>query len=303
MPYWNFFDYGRIAVTKSNRFSYVPAHKHQFIEMNYCYAGRSIQYIDNQKICLHPGELLIMDREIQQRINYARKEDILVNILIRDNYEIMELLNNLHNKDTVLINFLDNISKRNFYHHNYLVFDLNKDIVAKQLIENIISVGLNNHGKNSQLLHMMLQAFILKCSDDLILKQETIFSNLNLNKDLQIIDYINEHYKHLTLKELAIHFGYNPNYLGNLLNKVYGHSFKELLQMRRLNIACNLLQNGNYSIERISEYVGYENHSSLFRLFKKYLEITPQEYRRLLALPRQLDNEENNIIPNPYFKD
>ena len=71
--------------------------------------------------------------------------------------------------------------------------------------------------------------------------------------------------------------------------------------MRRLNIACNLLQNTNYSIEDISDFVGYDNHSSLFRLFKKYLGITPQEYRTRIQIPRDLDDK-SNVIPNPYFK-
>lgn len=51
MPFWHFFENGNIAITKSNRFSFVPAHKHQFIELNYVYKGKgqSVQYIDDEK--------------------------------------------------------------------------------------------------------------------------------------------------------------------------------------------------------------------------------------------------------------
>lgn len=301
MPYWTFFKYGRIAVTQSNRFSYIPAHKHKFIEMNYCYSGRSIQYVADNIVTLQPGHLLIMDRDVQQRINYARKQDILLNILIRDDYEISNLLHEIDTQQNVFTQFLANTTKHNFNHNNFLVLDLNKDIVCKQLIENIICKGINNTGSNNLLLENLMRSFILSFNSDLLLMKSVNFTAKDQNKNLQIIEYINEHYQNLTLKSLATEFGYNPNYLGNLITTVSGHTFKELIQMRRLNIACNLLQNSYYSIEEISTIVGYDNHSSLFRLFKKYLGITPQEYRTRIQIPRNLDDD-SNVIPNPYFK-
>lgn len=300
MPFWHFFDKGRIAITQSNRFSYIPAHKHIFIEMNYCYHGRSIQYIDDKLITLFPGELLIMDREIQQRINYARKQDILINVLIRDDYEINELTSNLYNKNSLLISFLINCTKKKFPHNNYLVLDLNKDLVFKNIVEDIINKGLNNDGSNNQILQYLLQAFIC-APDHLITSKKINFSSIDEKSLYPIITYLNDNFKDITLNNLANKFGYNKNYLGNKIAKETNHTFKELLQMRRLNIACNLLQNTNLSIEQISEYVGYDNHSSLFRLFKSYLKITPTEYRRRIRLPKSLDGD--SLIPNPYFSE
>lgn len=301
MPYWNFFDHGRIAVTKSNRFSYVPAHQHLFIEMNYCYNGRSVQYIDDKLFTLHPGQLLIMDHTVQQRLSYARRQDILLNILIRDNYEIGQLLNHVSPSENLLTKFLINSEKEDFYHDNFIIFDLNKDIVAKELIENIIIKGLHNDGKNNHLLRSLMRSFILCCSDDLIVEKSTRFVDTRNDRLVQVLEYLNNHFQDISLKSLAERFGYNANYLGNAITKETGHTFKELLQMRRLNIACNMIQENSCGINQISEYVGYENHSSLFRLFKKYLGITPLEYRNRINLPRSLDREDNPL-PNPYFK-
>lgn len=299
MPFWNFFDFGRISITKSNRFSYIPAHKHKFIEINYCFSGRSIQYIDDHIIELHPGELIIMDREIQQRINYARKQDILINILIRDDYKISNLLNGI-NKNSILIKFLKNATQNYFNHHNFIIFDTNQDIVCKQIIENIISIGFNNHGKNETILEALLKSFILCCNDQLIIKKQINFTEQK-NNTFEIIQYINENYQNISLRKTAETFGYSTNYLGNLLTKETGHSFKEILLMRRLNIACNLLQTTDYSIEEISSLVGYENHSSLFRLFKQQLGIKPQEYRDRIRYPVHL-SDKKEFLPNPYFK-
>lgn len=302
MPYWNFFDYGRIAVTESNRFSYIPAHKHKFIELNYCISGQSMQYIDDKKIILNPGQLLIMDRNVQQRINYARKKDILVNILIRDNYEVSLLLDKIDLECNTMVKLLANSTKHNFNHNNYLVFDLNNNLVAKQLIENIITLGLNQQGKNIQPIQAMMRALILCVEDSDIVKEVINFIEVKQDKNLQIIEYLNNHYQTVTLNSLADHFGYNSNYLGNKIKESSGHTFKELLQMRRLNIACNLIQITKMPLDEITAFVGYDNPSSLFRLFKSYLHLSPQEYRKRILLPRQLDENEG-ISLNPYFEE
>ena len=66
--------------------------------------------------------------------------------------------------------------------------------------------------------------------------------------------------------------------------------------MRRLNIASNMIEQTNMSIGQISEYVGYDNHSSLFRLFKQILHTTPTQYRQRVTHPHQLD------VDVGYFK-
>lgn len=114
--------------------------------------------------------------------------------------------------------------------------------------------------------------------------------------------YLNNHYQTVTLNSLADHFGYNSNYLGNKIKESSGHTFKELLQMRRLNIACNLIQITKMPLDEITAFVGYDNPSSLFRLFKSYLHLSPQEYRKRILLPRQLDENEG-ISLNPYFEE
>ena len=151
-----------------------------------------------------------------------------------------------------------------------------------------------------QLLKYLLQSFI--CAPNILIKSKKInFSSIDEKSLYPVITYLNDNFKDITLSTLANKFGYNKNYLGNKISKETNHTFKELLQMRKLNIACNLLQNTNLSMEQISEYVGYDNHSSLFRLFKSYLGITPTEYRKRIRLPKSLDSD--SLIPNPYFSE
>lgn len=295
MPFWSFFDCGKVAVTRSNRFSYIPAHTHDFIEINYVYSGRSIQYIDDQKIILQPGQLIIMDRDVQQRISYARKQDILLNILIKDNGEISKLLYGQDVSANLLKRFIYNASKINFNHDNYLVLDSNNSPITERILESIIISGWKNNGDNNILLELLLQSFFLS-PDCLIINKKINFVDAKEDSMLQMLSYLNSHYQDITLVKLATHFGYSPNYLGDKIKQELGYSFKSILQMRRLNIACNLLQQTKLSMNEISLQVGYENHSSLFRLFKNLLNTTPSEYRDKVIHPQHLDEDANNIF-------
>lgn len=109
MPRWDFFKNGDIAVNKNNRFSYVPAHTHNFIEMNYMYSGKCTQYINDEQITLKAGDLIIMDKDIVQRIDYTNENDILVNVLIKDNSAIDKIFRYLD------ISLKHLISSLNFY--------------------------------------------------------------------------------------------------------------------------------------------------------------------------------------------
>lgn len=280
MPGKNFFKEKSICVTKSSRYSYVPAHTHSFIELNYSYSGKSIQHVDDQKIILRSGNLLMMDTEVIQRIDYANTDDILLNILIDKEIILSKLANWFSNKDfnNSVISFLKNSSNQNLTHDNYMIFDLNKDMIAKNLVESIIANEIDSNS-SSQLLTENLFILLIRILPNCIIKKNVNFVEVKDDKFVAIIEYINQHYETITLKELSEHFHYNMNYLGNLIKEKTGRTFKEILEFKRLTIAQSLMIKTNYSINKISEIVGFKNFSSLYRLFKKYLNMSPTDYK------------------------
>ncbi len=46
---------------------------------------------------------------------------------------------------------------------------------------------------------------------------------------IHILKYIDVHFRHLSLKDLAKRFGYNANYIGNKLKKETGRTFQDLI--------------------------------------------------------------------------
>ncbi|WP_161973976.1 GlxA family transcriptional regulator [Rhizobium deserti] len=68
--------------------------------------------------------------------------------------------------------------------------------------------------------------------------------------------------------------------------RVTGHNPTEYCQRLRVSRSQGLLESSSMSVEQVAHLCGYEDHNSFRRLFKRYLGVTPGEYRmRSAATP------------------
>lgn len=94
----------------------------------------------------------------------------------------------------------------------------------------------------------------------------------------QIVRYMGEHTDVVTLKEIAKHFSYHPNYISTLLRREIGKSFSEILLEQRMERAVSLLKSTNLSIEEIALMLGYSNSSNFYKAFKGYYHQSPRDF-------------------------
>lgn len=95
--------------------------------------------------------------------------------------------------------------------------------------------------------------------------------------------YISMHYREdISLEQLAEIFGMHPNYICGLFKKHMGESFLVYLQKLRVQAAKELLAAPEeHTLDRIAEQVGFHGANQMIRVFKKYENMTPGEYKRL----------------------
>ena len=85
----------------------------------------------------------------------------------------------------------------------------------------------------------------------------------------------------LTLKSLAAEFDMNPNYCCSLFTKYLGKTFSAYLTELRITEAQHLLNNSDFSLESIASMVGFKDYFYFSKVFKKYCNYSPKEYRNL----------------------
>lgn len=94
------------------------------------------------------------------------------------------------------------------------------------------------------------------------------------------VKYIEQHYtEKLTLTEVAEKIFVSQWYLSKLLNGYLGTSFSDLLNQTRINRAKQLLTDPALKIHEISELLGFTDITHFSKIFKKYEQVSPNEYR------------------------
>lgn len=100
-----------------------------------------------------------------------------------------------------------------------------------------------------------------------------------------ILYYIDHNYRtNLKLEIIAPLFGYNSAYLGKIFSKNVGENFNSYVDHVRIEESKKLLSENKLKVYEISDAVGYKNVDYFHKKFKKYMGMSPAEYRRLLGV-------------------
>ena len=107
------------------------------------------------------------------------------------------------------------------------------------------------------------------------------YNKKNINQILQnAIEYIKKNYStSITLNELAEHTYVSSYYLSRMFKKELGKNFVEYLNEIRIEKAKELLKDNRYKTYEIAELVGIQDSHYFSKIFKKYVNMTPTEYK------------------------
>lgn len=98
-----------------------------------------------------------------------------------------------------------------------------------------------------------------------------------------ILYYIDHNYKtNIKLETIAPLFGYNSAYLGKIFTKTTGENFNSYVDHMRIEHSKELLTENRLKVYEIAEQVGYKNVDYFHKKFKKYVGMSPAEYRKTL---------------------
>jgi len=85
--------------------------------------------------------------------------------------------------------------------------------------------------------------------------------------------------QNVLITDAADHASVSIDTLGRLVLEVFHVTPKQLLMKKRIDKACQLLEESEMSITEISGVCGYADHSAFTRQFKAATHITPAQYR------------------------
>lgn len=98
-----------------------------------------------------------------------------------------------------------------------------------------------------------------------------------------LLGYVHENYAQaLSLKSLSQQYNIHPVYLGHLFQKETNETFTEYINKYRIGKAKEMLKETNLKVQEIALQVGYWETGYFYKQFKKYVGISPTDYKGLL---------------------
>ncbi|MGN0362911.1 MAG: helix-turn-helix domain-containing protein [Bilifractor sp.] len=204
--------------------------------------------------------------------------------------------------DNLIVSFYFDLSSDAFEQDNlmYLIFACNKYLPD-------MSPEMTNHlyDLNALLLSLMAselfpgllpeqsQSNSIALSREIMSMMTDYFQFLSVDKDAtqfsadardlfaRIMGFLMDHYNEkITLQSLADFTHHEANYLSQLMKKIDGEGFKNLLYKARVYKSSHLLlENPHLSVPEVSDLCGFSDVKFFFREFKKnYYGITPHQF-------------------------
>lgn len=95
------------------------------------------------------------------------------------------------------------------------------------------------------------------------------------------IDYISEHlHSRIKIEDAAEYLKINPAYLSRAFKAETGMTFTDYVNRKKIEEATGLLSYSEYTDLEISNLLCFSSQSYFIKIFKKYIGVTPNEYKK-----------------------
>ena len=256
-------------------------HTHDYIELAYVVKGEFKQTILGKDILFKQGELCLIDKNcLHQDYLFSQPAVIIFIGLANDIFN--EIVDRKITKENIT-NFLQSALMKQKNLQQYLHFKpLNK--INRHLEENLTHLvqELSSYDEASNYIckGLLMRIFKIISTEYEFSLSKTLRREMNWIIFGEITKYIQEHYNHITIKDLTNRFHFQEDYFNRLLKAKTGMKYSEYVQQIRLSEAEKLLVTTNLNIDDIMESIGYHNKGYFYKIFMEKNNMTPAVFRK-----------------------
>lgn len=251
-------------------------------KMNECEEGLSYKFYLGENSIIIYEDLATFYKTKDDSLLEVYKNNLVKAIKTGNNKNVADVLEQIKVKIFEEKKFDPEMIKTFCWNVIYAINNIRLSIKAiedknKSIIKDISSLyRLVEQSKNINELHNLL----VDASNNVVCRinrynKDNIQSMLN-----KAIEYINDNYQRsITLNELAEYTYVSTYYISRIFKKEIGKNFVDYLNEIRINKAKVLLKNNTYKTYEVAELVGIQDPHYFSKLFKKYTNMTPTDYR------------------------
>ncbi len=272
----------QVSVFRHIRWTPAFLHKLQFIKIIYVMNGSCRLFDHNGEIAaMTAGNVCIVLPGIEHSLFCSGENDIIVNILMRRSTFETAFFSLLAEQGTVSAFFWEMLYKADSSRMLLVKGRENRrirDIVLELYAEANFAEHRSRLIINSWICLLIGQLQRLFAEDIVQLDERPEKSG----RTLEILKYIAENLRDITIVSTAKHFGMSEGYTSRYIARETGLTFKQLLRKLRLERAAKLLESSGCTAEEAADAVGYTNISRFYRNFKELYGQTPGQYKKVI---------------------
>ena len=260
---------------------YHSEHTHDFLEITYINQGSGYHWFNGVKIEVQKGDLFFINFNVKHYFEPITDDFKWMNCVFLPEVIDPSLIHSENAEDVLKLSLFsyifptENIKLPDLQFHDssnefeYIFEEMLKEYDRCQ-------TGYQNVLKHYLfiLLIRMFRTYSLLKKKDYQIKQgnETIE---------MVIDYLMKNkLNDINLENVARKAFLSPTYFSTLFKQKTGQSLMQFLHRLRIQKACEYLQNTDTPIMSIMFELGYKDTKFFYELFKRYVKITPGEYRK-----------------------
>ena len=242
-------------------------HFHTCFELFLCEKGETFVLVDDSKITLKPGEMIIVSPKIfhAQAGGSPNQRGACLRFLVASNglntnFDLYKSISEIIGDSKTVIPVTDELI---------------------QTVFNIASSGEANEFYNVFKYVYSFLTQLLELGGKMPKASDEVFADNVELRTHKIRVFIHENInKPISLKEISECINMSTRHTSRIIRYKFGCSFKEYITGYRMKRAAELVLQNKHSVSEIASMVGYSSEKGFYTAFKKYHGCLPGEYRK-----------------------
>ena len=270
-----------VNVVRHLRYTPVFVHSHSFFTILYVLRGKCSHTAAGADLPMTEGDLFFLPPYVKQTIGVFDDAGIVLNIHIRRDTFDDVFFNSLRYNNILSDFFMSSLYSRKPV--SGILFHTAEDKEIERLILEMYQEVLLNDAYSGRLLNNLVPLLFAKLLRGY--SDKAVFTGAGLrpgaeNSKLRILSFINDHYRTVTLEDVAARFNYSVPYCSRIIRDETGVGFTAFVRNIKMKQAEALLLQTRTPVAEISSRIGYENPESFIRIFRKVYHMSPTAFRK-----------------------
>ena len=266
---------GSAYVNRCTVFPKTSYHTHNFVEIAYVADGFGTHVVNGIEYQISRGDIFLINYDIPHEFIATDTPLTIYNCIFTPAY-----FNATLNKSRDFFDITDHFLLNNLYTNlptDYIYASSSGNV--NQHIFNIYNRMLQEFTEKQIGYRDIMRGYIIELLVIICRLKLSVDSN-RTQKLLEVLEYVNEHYKEaISVEQLASFAGFSDSHFRRVFKSLTGKTLTLYLQTLRIEEACKLLKDHTRSVEQIAAEVGYTDMKHFYAVFKRISGKTPKQMR------------------------